>query len=171
MLLQNPIKTPAFCRKRKSPEVSAKSSPASTPTGDDGSVIKRRRSDKPNQPLEVIESTSSSSMQIRPNPLIVLTLKEMHEIVRMFTSSPPGCVDWTLISSQVTNARISPLDIEYVANEFIPHIHYRPSIGMVVMERNSKGHSDYQRHRQTVKRMKQGLPYMLEKFKRDMAKL
>ena len=34
------------------------------------------------------------------------------------------------------------------------------------MERSSKGSSDYQRHRQTLKRMKQGLPALIEKFKR-----
>lgn len=101
---------------------------------------------------------------VRPNSLITLTLREMHEIVRLFTSSPPGCVDWAMISHTATAGRLAPQDVEYVANEFLPHVHYRPSVGLVVMERSTRGPSEYQKHRLTLKRMKQGLVPMLARL-------
>jgi hypothetical protein len=87
----------------------------------------------------------------------------MHEIVRLFTSSPVGCVDWGMIAGNVTGGRLSLQDVEYVANEFLPHVHYRPSLGLIIMERHSKLPTEYQKHRQTMKRMRQGLPVMLKK--------
>lgn len=101
----------------------------------------------------------------RPNPLIVIPLKDMHEIVRLFTSSPAGCVDWEMISHTATGGRIPAADVEYAANEFLPHVHYRPSIGLVVMERQSKIPSDYQKHRMTMKRMRQGLGSLIGEIK------
>ena len=106
-----------------------------------------------------------ASVATKPNPLIVIPLKEMHEIVRLFTSSPAGCVDWDMISQTATGGRIPAADVEYAANEFLPHVHYRPSIGLVVMERQSKIPSEYQRHRQTMKRLRQGLGLLLGELK------
>ena len=105
------------------------------------------------------------SIPVRVAPLITLSLSEMHEAVRLFTSSPPGCVDWQMISDTATGGRVPAADIEYAANEFLPHVHYRPSMGMVVMERQSRIPSEYSRHRQTLKRMKNGLNSLLSKLK------
>ena len=105
------------------------------------------------------------SIPVRVAPLITLSLSEMHEAVRLFTSSPPGCVDWQMISDAATGGRVPAADIEYAANEFLPHVHYRPSMGMVVMERQSRIPSEYSRHRQTLKRMKNGLNSLLSKLK------
>jgi hypothetical protein len=89
----------------------------------------------------------------------------MYDVISIFTASPTGCVDWCQISAQVTNSRIPPFDLEYAAHEFIPHIHYRPSIGMVVMEKTSRGNTDFQRYKQTLKRIKQGVPLIVRRFK------
>jgi len=106
-----------------------------------------------------------------PSSLIILTLREAHEIIRYFTTSLPGCTDWAFVASQVGNGRLSPQDMEYIANEFVPTIHYRPSIGMVVMERNQKGPaSEYHRHKLAIRRLKQGLPLMIEQFKKITGK-
>jgi len=142
-------------RKRRSPETSLKSSPS--PSEPD---IKRRRPVK-----EVVVETPPA----RPNPLIVMSLKEMHDIIRLFTSSPPGCVDWEMISHTSTGGRVPAADVEYAANEFLPHVHYRPSVGMVVMERMSRIPTEYQKHRQTMKRMRQSLGQLVSELKRRLS--
>ena len=142
-------------RKRRSPETSIKSSPApSEPEG------KRRRPVKET----VVENPAS-----RPNPLIIMSLKEMHETIRLFTSSPPGCVDWEMIAQSSTGGRIPAADVEYAANEFLPNVHYRPSVGMVVMERQSRIPTEYQKHRQTMKRMRQGLGQLISELKKRIS--
>ena len=141
-------------RKRGFPEKSVKSSPSSSFVGDVSS--KRMKKEHMIVPLK-LEPVKSG--------LLVLTLKEMHEITRLFTSSLPGCADWASIASGVCGDRFTPAEIEHVANEFVPHIHFRPSVGMVVMERSGAKHSEFLRHRMTIKRMKQGLPILAQKFK------
>lgn len=141
-------------------EESFKSSPLSSPVGSDEShEAKRARTS-----MDKFQ-TPDKDLTVRPDPLIVLPLKEVYDIVSMYTSAPNGCVNWTQLAAQVTNCRLSPAEVEYVANEFVPQTHYRPSLGMVVMERTSKGNTDFQRHKQTLKRIKQGLPLMVKKFK------
>jgi hypothetical protein len=97
-----------------------------------------------------------------------MSLKEMHDLVRLFTSSPPGCVDWEMISQTATGGRIPAVDVEYAANEFLPHVHYRSNVGMVVMERHPRIPTEYQKHRQTMKRLRQGLSHLLSELKRRL---
>ena len=113
------------------------------------------------------DAPGTTTVSSKASTVLTVNLQEMHEIVRLFTSSPPGCVDWAMIATNVTGGRISPGDVEFMANEFLPHVHYRPSLGLIVMERQSKIPSDYQKHRQTMKRMKQGLAPMVEKLKSE----
>ena len=130
-----------------------------SPSPSEVDASKRRRLGKDMEPSAIVKAS----------PLITLTLREMHEIVRLFTSSPPGCVDWAMISQTATGGRIPPSDVEYLANEFLPHVHFRPSVGLVVMERSSRGPSEYQKHRQTLKRMRQGLVPMLTRLRQELA--
>ena len=139
-------------RKRKSPEGTTKSSP--TPSEPDGA--RRRKGAK--EPVVDILAT-------RPSPLITMTLQEMHEVIRLYTSSPLGCVDWQMISETSTGGRIPPADVEYAANEFLPQVHYRPSVGLVVMERQSRIPTEYQKHRQTMKRLRQGLVPLISELR------
>lgn len=145
-----------LCRKRKEAD-SGSGGPTPKSSGSEvGHEPKKRRG----------EATSAGSMPpVRLNPLIILSLREMHEVVRLFTNSPAGCVDWQMISDTATGGRVPAADVEYAANEFLPHVHYRPSIGQVVMERQSKIPSEYSKHRQTVKRMRHGLGPLLCKLK------
>ena len=101
---------------------------------------------------------------LKPSPLLVVSLEEMQEIVRMFTSCPPGCADWNLIAKTACGNRLTAIEVEYLANEFVPHVHYRPSIGLVVMERVVK-QSEFTRHKHTLKRMRHGLPIISQHFK------
>jgi len=102
------------------------------------------------------------------NNLIMIPLGDVLEIIRLYASSSPSpsCADWSSIAAQATKGRFSASDVEYIANEFIPTVHYRPSMGMVVMERSTRNQvSEFHRHKLTVRRLKQGLPLMVEKFK------
>jgi hypothetical protein len=149
---------PSACdvgRKRKSPDLSAKSSP--TPSEPGGGRRKKAAKET------VVELPPA-----RPNPLITMSLKEMHEIIRLYTSCPSGCVDWQMISQTATGGRIPSADIEYAANEFLPHVHYRPTVGMVVMERQSKIPTEYQKHRHTMKRLRQGLVPMISELRKRL---
>lgn len=113
------------------------------------------------------ESKGSATLQSNNN-LLVISLGEVLEIIRLYASATPSpsCADWSSIAAQVCKSgRISANDAEYIANEFIPTVHYRPSIGMVVMERSSRNQaSEYHRHKLTLRRMKHGLPLIVEKF-------
>jgi hypothetical protein len=125
-------------------------------------AIKRARSDK-------LFDEEAKNASVNPNNnLLMIPLGEVLEIIRLFASSTPtpSCADWSSIAAQACKGRISASDAEYIANEFIPTVHYRPSVGMVVMERSMRNHvSDYHRHKLTLRRLKQGLPLMVEKFK------
>ena len=141
-----------------------KSSPASTPSDgpDTGVLAKRAKSEK----LVDIDAKNVSTQPT--NNLIMIPLGEVLEIIRLFAASSPSpsCADWASIATQATKGRISANDAEYIANEFIPTVHYRPSMGMVVMERSMRNQvSDFHRHKLTVRRLKQGLPLMVERFK------
>ena len=149
----------AHFRKRQAGEDSVKSSPSSR-LSESVPAAKRMRTDR----LSSVKLETPPALA-KPNPLIVLSLKEMHEITRLFTSSPPGCADWAAIAKQTCQDRLNAGEVEYAANEFLPHVHYRSSIGKVVMERAAKAPSEFQKHKQTMKRMKQGLPLLAQKYK------
>ncbi len=141
-----------------------KPSPISTPSESACVIgsIKRARSEK-----ILDEETKSSSANPNSN-LLVIPLGEVLEIIRLYACSAPtpSCADWSSIAVQACKGRISASDAEYIANEFIPTVHYRPSVGMVVMERTMRNHvSEYHRHKLTVRRLKQGLPLIVERFK------
>lgn len=150
-------------RKERGIDISIKSSPKSSDS--DAGEVKKRKYERVNSNTEPDPSVSAKA-----SAFITLSLQEMHEIVRLFTSSPPGCVDWGKIAEEVTNGRLSMQDVEYVANEFLPHVHYRPSLGMILMERHSKFPSEYQKHKLTMKRMKQGIVALILKLKAILGK-
>ena len=116
---------------------------------------------------EIDDSAIPSDLNtLHAQTALVLTMPEVSEIVdaysRAVTCFQEGVttgVDWGSIASSVCEGKFGASDIELVATEYQSQVHFRPSLGVVVIPRaDSRGLTDYKRHKQTVRRIQGVMP-------------
>ena len=135
---------------------------------------KKSRKDLPSVQDSQVQSDADDDAEPAPvtgstGQMLVLSLEDVDELSRKYASmvneSQTGEIDWAVLAAETCSGKLTAADAELVATEYQSHIHFRPSLGVVVMERHeTRGLSDYKRHKLTVKKLKQSVPAMVKQF-------
>ena len=156
-------------------------SPPSPSSAISGNPPASKKSKKDLSSVQESQVQSDADDDAEPGPatgstgqMLVLSLEDVDEISRKYAelvaASLTGSIDWSVLAAETCGGKLTATDAELVATEYQSHIHFRPSLGVVVMERHeARGLSDYKRHKLTVKKIKQSVPAMVHQFQAAQA--
>ena len=146
--------------KKPTPKAAASKPKPKRSADSDTSSVKRTKKESSS---DADDTAALSSVELNSPSNIILSLEELAEITDKYASMATQ-PDWTELASSVCNGRFTADEVEIIATEYQANVHFRPSIGMIVIPPTARS-SEYRRHQMVISKIQGVAGEVVKAFK------